>query len=341
MKNKWIIVLTLLAILVINPTKNNNILNFIHKNDIKADSIEKINIDNEYNSVVYDGKVVYYDGKFVKGIDLEGKSIYEININSNNNILGSNKYIDILDKENNLIYSINKNGKIIFKKSVPRGGVLYKSLRDDLYLYAYKKDNKNILNIYDNEYSLINSIEIEGAITDIELFNNYIYMVELNTNEYLGSNIYKYDGNGNLKDSRAIKESIVLGLDITKDNMTIFTNNSIENIDDNLDIKNNKKVDNIEYYSNTHEGTIYVLDKDNGIKLISDKTKKINLEDISPKGIINNGENSIVYSDNNITTVKNKEVKNYDDDNIKRVDYIKDNIYLVSLENYIELIKVG
>ena len=48
-----------------------------------------------------------------------------------------------------------------------------------------------------------------------------------------------------------------------------------------------------------------------------------------------------VNSDNNITTVKNKEVKNYDDDNIKRVDYIKDNIYLVSLENYIELIKVG
>ena len=136
--------------------------------------------------------------------------------------------------------------------------MLYKSLRDDLYLYAYKKDNKNILNIYDNEYSLINSIEIEGAITDIELFNNYIYIVELNTNEYLGSNIYKYDGNGNLKDSRAIKESIVLGLDITKDNMTIFTNNSIENIDDNLDIKNNKKVDNIEYYSNTHEKVLYM-----------------------------------------------------------------------------------
>lgn len=339
MKNKWIVIVILLAILVINPNKKGELLNFIGKNDVQVDNTKKIDIEGNYKSVIYDKTIVYYNGKTIKNIDSKGNSLFEININSKNNILGSNKYIDILDKENNTVYSINKNGKILFKKSVPRNGIVYKSLRDDLYVYAYKKDTKNILNIYDNDYTLINSIELEGAITDIDVFNNYIYVVELNTEGYLGSNIYKYDYNGNLKKSKSIDESIAIGLDINKDKITLISNNSVENIDSNLDIKSVKEIKDIKYYSNIYEDSMYIVQENDSINLVSDKVKKFNLDGISPKGIINNGDNSIVYDDNKVITTKNKVIKTYND-TIESIDYIKENMYLVNLDGYIEIIEL-
>lgn len=340
MKSKFIIIMILFAILIINPTKNKDILNFIDNNDINIDNIKKIDINDEYKSTIYDNKVVYYDDKSVRGVDLQGKDIFKIDINSNDNILESNKYIDILDKENSIIYSINKNGKILFKKSVPRDGILYKSLREDLYVYVYKQNTKNILNIYDNEYTLVNSIELEGAITDINLFNSYIYVVELNTNEYIGSNIYKYDYNGNLKGSKIIEKSVVLGLENKEDSMLLVTNNSVGNMDSKLNVKNNKDIKNIKYYSNMYNNTIYAIDENNNIKLISDKEKKLNLKDMEPKGIINNGDSSIFYDDNKLVTANNKEIKSYDNV-IESIYYIGDNKYLVNLDRYIELIEIN
>lgn len=339
MRNKWIIILILLAIIFINPSKKVDVLNFIGKNNVQLENINKVDIGSDYESVIYNETIVCYDGKTLKNLNLNGDCLFEININSKDNSISSNKYIDILDKENSIVYSINKNGKIIFKKSVPKGGILYKSLRDDVYVYGYKKDNKNVINIYDNDQVLLSSVELGGSITDIEIFNNHIYVVELNTDKYLGSNIYKYDYNGNLKNSKSIENSIVVGVDINKDSIILITNNSIENMDSNLETKDSKEIKEIKYYSNIYNDEIYVIEGDNNISLISDKIKNINLNDIDAKGVINNGENSIVYSENKIITTKNKEVKKYED-TIKSIEYIKEDICIVNLEGYIEIIKI-
>lgn len=314
-------------------------LDFISKNEIQVENIKKINIDNSYKSTIYNETIVYYDGKTIKNLNLKGECLFEININSKDNVIDSNKYIDILDRENNNVYSINKNGKIIFKKNVPKNGMIYKSLKDDLYIYAYKKDNKNVMNIYDNEQILLSSVELEGSITDIEIFENYIYVVELNTDKYIGSNIYKYDHNGNLNDSKNIKNSIILEFVIYKDNMVLVRNDSIEIIDSNLKTKSNKDIKDIKYYSNMYEDKIYVIEKNNNISLISDKIKTITLNNINPKGIINNGDKSIVYSDNKILTTNNKEIKTYED-KIKKIYHIKENMYLITFEKYIEIVEI-
>lgn len=340
MKNKWIVIIILFAILAINPNRKGEFLDFIGKKDVKVNDTKKIDVNGDFKSTIYDEKIVYYDGKSIKSIDEKGDSLFEVSIKSNNSLLQSNKYIDVLDKENNVAYSINKNGKIIFKKSVPKNGIIYKSLRDDLYVYGYKKGTKNIVNTYDNEYTLINSIEIEGSITDIEIFENYIYVVELNTSEYLGSNIYKYDYNGNLKEHKEIENSVVIGLDTNKDTMTLVTNDSIETIDGKLETKDSKEIKDIKLYSNIYKDSIYVVQDDDAITLLDNKSKKLNLDDINPKGIINNGDNSIIYNDNKIITTKNKLIKEYKD-TIDRIYYIKDDIYAVKLDEYIEILELN
>ncbi|MGL4796607.1 MAG: hypothetical protein ACRC1Y_01105 [Paraclostridium sp.] len=340
MRKKWIVIIILFAILAINPNRKGELLSLIGKKDIKINDTKKIEIGEDFKSTIYDAKIVYHDGKNIKSIDEKGESLFELNLNSNNSLLQSNKYIDVLDKENNIAYSINKNGKIIFKKSVPKNGIIYKSLKEDLYVYCYEKGAKNILNFYDNDYTLINSIEIEGAITDIDMFENYIYVVELNTAEYLGSNIYKYDYNGNLKKHRVIDDSVVIGLDTNKDTMTLVSNNNIETIDGNLETKDSKEIKDIKLYSNTYKDNIYIVQEDDTINLVDNKSKKLNIDNINAKGIINNGTNSIIYNNNKIITTKNKLIKEYKD-TIERIYYIKDDIYVVKLDKYIEILEIN
>ena len=250
-----------------------------------------------------------------------------------------NKYIDILDKENSIVYSINKNGKVVFKKSIPKNGIMYKSLKDDLYIYIYKNGDKNRLSIYDNEYNLINDIEFNGSITDVELFNNYIYVVELNTEETLNSEIYKYDYNGNLKKKKKIDKSVVIDINQNKEKLTIIKNNSIGEIDSNLEIKKDIEIENIKYYSEVYENNIYIIEEDNDVMKINDKKKKLNLKEIEAKGIINKGDSSFIYTDKSIYTIKNREIKNYKDEIIK-IDNVKDDIYAVNLDGYIDIIKL-
>ncbi|MCG4676491.1 hypothetical protein L0M95_18775, partial [Blautia obeum] len=73
-----------------------------------------------------------------------------------------------LDKDKNTIYSINKTGKVVFKKNVPNNGLMYVSLDNDSYVYAYKKENKDSINIYDFEGNLQKNLDLEGKLTDIE-----------------------------------------------------------------------------------------------------------------------------------------------------------------------------
>ena len=42
MKNKWIVIFILIAILLINPSKNHSVLNFIENENVKSTSIKKI-----------------------------------------------------------------------------------------------------------------------------------------------------------------------------------------------------------------------------------------------------------------------------------------------------------
>ncbi|MCU9815241.1 hypothetical protein [Paraclostridium sp. AKS73] len=80
---------------------------------------------------------------------------------------------------------------------------MYVSLDNDSYVYAYKKENKDSINIYDFEGNLQKNLDLEGKLTDIEYTSQGIYVCDLKTEKDLESTITKYDYNGNLKNKKA------------------------------------------------------------------------------------------------------------------------------------------
>lgn len=339
MKNKWVVIIILLAIVLLNPSNIGNISNFIKKQDTEIDIIKNINTGKNYKSIVYDKTVVYFDGTKLTNIDTTGKELFNINLKIENYTLDSNKYIDVLDKDNNIIYSINNNGKIVFKKNVPKDGLMYKSIKEDVYVYAYKKDEKNRVIIYDNDQRVINDIEVDGLITNLEYSSDSIYIVTINTKDKLSSKINKYDYNGNLKNSKEIEESVLLDLNLDKETLNLIYNNKISEMDTNLEIKNDVETGNIKLYSEKYENGRYIMEEDYSINYVDNKIKHIEVYEEEPKGIINRGAESIVYTKNKLFTIKNKQISEFKEDIIKVMN-VKENIYAVNLTNSIQLIKV-
>ncbi|GAA0702503.1 hypothetical protein GCM10008904_09190 [Paraclostridium ghonii] len=342
MKKKWLLIILLLIIVLINPKTMGIISKKIGKKPVQIKDKKSIEISEKFNCIEYENNLVYYDGKCLKSIDENGKEIFKIDLNIKNINLESNKYIDILDKDKNSIFSIDKNGKIIFKKNVPNNGLMYVSSDNDSYIYGYKKEDKDMVNIYDFEGNLQKSIELEGKLTDIEYSSKGIYICDLKTEKNLGSTVNHYDYNGNVKDKKIINDSIVLDSIMQKDNMYLIEKNKISILDSNLKTINELKLRNIKLYSNLDSEGMYVVEENNKIKYIGKETKDIstssNIEYID--GIVNTKDSFILYKDNKIINKKGEELKSFEKD-IKKITLINDSTLGVELENKIQILKIN
>ncbi|WP_371025247.1 hypothetical protein LZ906_015830 [Paraclostridium ghonii] len=342
MKKKWLLIIVLLIIVLINPKTIGIISKKLGKKSVQIKDKKSIEISEKFNCIEYENNLVYYDGKYLKSIDENGKEIFKIDLNIKNISLESNKYIDILDKDKNSIFSIDKNGKIIFKKNVPNNGLMYVSCDNDSYTYAYKKEDKDMVNIYDFEGNLQKSIELEGKLTDIEYSSKGIYICDLKTEKNLGSTINHYDYNGNVKDKKSINDSIVLDSIMQKDNMYLIEKNKISILDSNLKTINEFKLKNIKLYSNLDSEGIYIIEENNKIKYIDKEIKDIsissNIENID--GIVNTKDSFILYKDNKIINKKGEELKGFEKD-IKKITLINDSTLGVELENKIQILKTN
>lgn len=342
MKKKWLLIIVLLIIVFINPKTIDIISKKLDKKSIEIKDKKSIEISKNFNCIEYENNLVYYDDKHLKSIDENGKEIFKIDLNINNINLESNKYIDVLDKDKNSIYSVNKNGKVIFKKNVPNNGLMYLSSDNDTYIYGYKKEDKDIVNIYDFEGNLQKSIELEGKLTDIEYSPKGIYICDLKTEKSLGSTMNHYDYNGNIKGTKSINESIVLDSVMQKDNMYLIEKNKISILDSNLKTINEFKLKNIKFYSNLDSEGIYVIEENNKIKYIDKEIKDIskssNIENID--GIVKIKDSFILYKDNKIIDKKGEELKSFEKD-IKKITLINDSTLCVELENKMQILKIN
>jgi hypothetical protein len=341
-KKKWLLVILLLIIVLINPKTIGSVSKKLNKKSVEIKDKKNIEISKNFNSIEYENNLVYYDDKSLKSIDENGKEIFKINLNIKNIRLESNKYIDVLDKDKNTIYSINKNGKVIFKKNVPNDGIIYISSENDSYIYAYKKENKDIVDIYDFEGNLQKSIELEGKLTDIESSSKGIYICDLKTEKNLGSTINHYDYNGNLKDKKSTSESIILDSSIQKDNIYLIEKNKISKLDSNLKAIDEFDVKNIKFYSNINSEGMYVIEENNKIRYVSKGIEDIstsnNIEYID--GVVNIKDSFILYKDNKIINKKGEELKSFEKD-IKKIKLINDYTLVVELDNKIQIVKMN
>lgn len=340
-KKKWLLIIVLIIIVLINPKTIGSVSQKLGKKSVKIQDKKSIEVSEKFNCVEYEDNIVYYDGKTLKSVDENGKEIFKINLNIKNLRLDSNKYIDVLDKDKNTIYSINKTGKVVFKKNVSNNGLMYVSLDNDSYVYAYKKENKDSINIYDFEGNLQKNLDLEGKLTDIEYTSQGIYVCDLKTEKDLESTINKYDYNGNLKDKKSIKDSIILDSIVQKDNIYLIEKNKINRVDYNLKVIDEFDVKNIKYYSNINSDGMYVIEENNNIKHISKKVEDIstssNIEYID--GIVNMKDNFILYKDNKIINKKGEELKGFEKD-IKSIMLINDSTLGVELDDKIQILKV-
>lgn len=342
MKKKWLLIILLIIIVLINPKTMGIISKNLGKKFVQIKDKKSIEISEKFNCIEYENNLVYHDGKCLKSIDGNGKEIFKIDLNIKNINLESNKYIDILDKDKNSIFSIDKNGKIIFKKNVPNNGLMYVSSDNDTYIYGYKKEDKDIVNIYDFEGNLQKSIELQGKLTDIEYSSKGIYICDLKTEKNLESTVNHYDYNGNVKDKKSTNDSIVLDSIMQKDNMYLIEKNKISILDSNLKTINEFKLKNIKFYSNLDSEGMYVIEENNKIKYISKEIKDIstssNIEYID--GIVNTKDSFILYKDNKIINKKGEELKSFEKD-IKKIALINDSTLGVELENKIQILKIN
>ena len=339
MKKKWILVVILILIVLINPSKIGNLSNILNKKSVELENVKKVDINKNSNYVGYNKNLVYYDGSSLKCITSNGKEVFNVPFSKKNLKLDSNRFIDILDQDKNIVYSINKKGKFVAQKSMNKNGLIYKSIDNDAYLYVYKKDNKNIVNIYDYEFKLVKSIEEKGIVTDVDYSDKGIYVVSINTEDKLNSTINYYDYNGNLKNTKSIDNSVILDITIYKNDIYIIEKNKISKVNNELKTLKEFEVKDIKYYSNIYENSIYIIENDNKIKYIDKDIENIKIHIENLRGIINTKDSFIMYSDNKIMDNKGVELKKFNE-NIKKVLFISDDMLVIELESYIQIINL-
>lgn len=341
MKKKIFLLFILVLIIAINPKIINKINEKISGNALELQSEQNLKIDSKCKIVKYEDNIILYNGKVLRCLDEEGKEKFSLNLESKNFNLYSNKYIDILDKDKDVIFSINKSGKIIFRKKVFNNGLKYASLDNDLYLYAYKDDKKDIINIYDFEGKVYKTLKLKGKLTNITYSNKAIYVCELNTEKNLENIISEYDYNGNCKNKKVINSSIILDIIIDNNNIYLIEKNKITKLDNNLNIKKEFNVNDIKYYSELYKDGFYFVEQNNKVKFISDKIKEISVSNKLDKidGIINLNNNIILYKDNKIFNKNGEELKRFES-NITKVLTLNKSTMALKVDNELQILKI-
>lgn len=340
MKNKWKLIVIFIILILINPKIFTAFNSSFNKKTTSLYNLKKINIGKDVKYTEYKSNIVIYEQGNLRGINKNGDEIFNLELGIKNPIISSNKYIDILDKEKNVIYSVNEKGKVVLKRSMKKSGLVYKSLENDSYIYIFKKDKKNIANIYDFEFNLVKSIELDGVVTDIEYTSNKIYLCLLKTDKSIESKILSYDYNGNLEESMNINQSVILNLELSENGLYVIEKNKITKLNNKLKTINSFNIDDLKNYSNINDDKLYIIENDGDILLIKDKeVEKVKINEKNINKILNLGYSFIAVTDNKILDSKGKEIKLFDE-KIKHVSMINNKSLFIILENNLQLFTI-
>ncbi|WP_270505139.1 DUF5711 family protein [Paraclostridium sordellii] len=340
MKNKWKLIVIFIILILINPKIFTAFSSSFNKKTTSLDNFKKINVGKDVKYTEYKSNIVIYEQGTLRGINKNGDEIFNLELGIKNPTISSNKYIDILDKEKSVIYSVNEKGKVVLKRSMKKSGLVYKSLENDSYIYIFKKDKKNIANIYDFEFNLVKSIELDGVVTDIEYTSNKIYLCLLKIDKSIESKILSYDYNGNLEESMNMNQSVLLNLGLSENGLYVIEKNKITKLSNKLKTINSFNIDDLKNYSNINDDKLYIIENDGDILLIKDKeVEKIKVNEKNINKILNLGYSFIAFTDNKILDSKGKEIKIFDE-NIKHVSMINNKLLFVILENSYQLFTI-
>lgn len=337
---KWIALVIIVLILIINPSKSNT----FNKKSLEGNNIKELNdleISGEFKYTKYEDSVIVGTGQELVSINSLGESseVLKLSKDIENFELGSNKYIDIIDKKDKKITSIDGKGKTVFTDKINQEILMYKSIKENLFLSAYIKEDKQYVRIQDEEKSIVNEIEYSSKLTHIDSIKDNLLVVDLKTDEGLYSEIKSYDLNGALKQSSKFDE-IVIDIICDDNNIYLAFENKIMVLDEELKEKSNISINGIESIEKDDKGQIYVVNKEKQITCISGESKK-NIKGKSEIiGIEPVGEEYVIYSNSSIYNKDNKEILDFKED-IKDIIYISDDVIIVNIDKSIKIYKLS
>lgn len=331
-----LVIIALLLLIFINPSKV-GIISTLNASAEKAQELATIDLDDEIKYTKYKGLLCFLNNGKLRAINENGKEIFNKDISVNNVNLSSDNYIDILNKNSNKIYSINKKGEIIFISETSKSGFLYKSINEYTFADVIKTSDYEILKIL-NEYGEVNTkINIDGKITNIKPIDNNILVSYITIKDKIYNNLVVYDENGNLK-SNCKYDGVILDTIIINDNVYLIFDNKVSILDKQLKLKTEIELKDIVNIS-VNEDKIFIKESNNNIGYIqNDKYNKIKTmeKDVNVEGI---KDTYVLYSDKILYNDKLKEILTFKDE-IKDVEYINGNSIAIIFDNYIKIFNI-
>lgn len=336
---KWITLAIIVILLIINPSKSNTFnKKYIEGNNIKE--IKSIEVDEDTKYTKFQNVIILGQGDELVSINAKGETeeVLKLSKDIENFEMDSNKYIDILDKKDNMVTSIDNEGKTIFTDKVYQETIIYKSIDQNIFVTAYKDDSKQYVRIQDIDKKLIKEIEYSSKLTHIEGVNEKLLVVDLKTDKSLYSGLKIYDTNGNIVQSCDF-DSIVIDVICIENSIYLAFENKVLILDQELKEKANIKINGLKSIKKDKNGKVFVIDSYEKMVCIdgeSEKTIRSKPDVVSVEPI---GEEYITYSDSNVYNRNNKEIIKFDSD-IKDILHIDNETIAVYIDGFIKIIKL-
>lgn len=337
---KWIAVAIILLILIINPSKSNT----FNKQDINNKNIKELNkieLNKDAKYIKYKENIIIGQNNELIAINSNGevKTLLKLSKDIENFEIGSNSYIDIIDRKDNKITSINSDGKTIFTDKVYRETLMYKSINKDIFISIHKDENKEYVKIQDTEKNLIKEIEYDSKITHLESVGNRFIVADLNTDKGIYSSISLYDTNGNLI-KRCEFEDIIIDVVCDNNNIYLAFENKIEVLEKELVKQSNINIDGIKNIKLSENGYVFVVDSSNKILSIdNEKVKSIKLNFEVDK-IESLGNEYITYSESSIYNKENKEIVKFDEKILDIISLNEDTVG-IHIDGFMKILRLN
>lgn len=331
---KIIIVILLVLIVLINPSKS-KLFNFFQDKNTLAE-VKSIEIDKKSRYIGYDDNLVLFDDNKISLINENGKYLFSLDKKAQECNIESNEYIDILTNNSNL--SLNKKGEVAFSQNASQKTIIYKSINEYLFLTAYKEKDKEYIKIQEKDRSLVKLIECNNKITNISILEDKIIVVGIKSEDKLNSEVTIYDTNGNLNKTMNF-DDLILELIVSDKYIYLVFEDKITILDSKLNEKQQVKLNKLSNLDKTKFGKIYIHQEDGQVSsLEGEKYEKLK-KNPNSSTVRALGKTYITYSKDKIYNEKNKEIYSFDEE-IKDIVPLTDKTIAVGFEKSIKLITV-
>lgn len=337
---KWIAIAIIILLLIINPAKSNTFnKQYIDKDNVKE--LNKIELQKDTKYIKYKDNIIIGQNNELLVIDSSGdtKNILNLSKSIESFEISSNSYIDIIDKKDHKVTSINSDGKTMFTDKIYREIVMYKSIGKDSFISVYKDKNKEYIKIQNIEKNLIKEIGYDSKITHLESLGNMFIVVDLHTDKGIYSNISLYDLNGNIKKQYEY-EDVIIDVQCDNDSIYVAFENKIEILDKELVKKSNINTNRIKEIKIGQNGQVFVIDDSNKIVCINNGKEKSIKHNSEVEKIESLGDEYITYSKSSIYNKENKEILKSDKEILNIINLNEDTIGM-HIEGFMKVLRLN